>query len=83
MIRREPITPFTDRVRELYALAGVSTILVIGGSGEYLSVADDVILMDDLEAKNATAEARQLAGERRGKNVYKRQSFRCARNSAH
>lgn len=69
LIRREPITPFTDRVRELYALAGVSTILVIGGSGEYLSVADDVILMDDLKAKNATAEARMLAGERRGKSA--------------
>ena len=33
LIAQEPIIPFTDRVRELYEQMGVSTILVIGGSG--------------------------------------------------
>ena len=47
LIKREPITPFTERVNELYDSLGVSTILVIGGSGEYLSVADNVYLMDE------------------------------------
>ncbi len=31
----EPITPFIDRVRELYAQYGVSTIIVAGSSGAY------------------------------------------------
>ena len=38
----EPITPFIDRVRELYQEHGVSTVLVMGGSGDYFQVADHV-----------------------------------------
>lgn len=47
LIKNEPIIPFTDRVRELYTLKGVSTILVIGGTSEYLRYADTTILMND------------------------------------
>ena len=61
LIAREPITPFTDRVNQL-AKRGISTILVIGGSGEYLSVADRVYLMDEYVLKNVTNRARELAG---------------------
>lgn len=60
LIRREPITPFTDRVRQLYSEAGISTILVVGGSGEYLSVADTVIMMDEFHALNVTEQAKQI-----------------------
>ena len=60
LIRREPITPFTDRVRQLYNEAGISTILVVGGSGEYLSVADNVIMMDEFHALNATEQAKEI-----------------------
>lgn len=42
----EPITPFVDRVRALYRDRGVSTVLVTGGSGAFLDVADLVIAMD-------------------------------------
>ena len=56
---KEPITPFTDRVREL-AERGVSTILVIGGSGEYLGPADRVYLMDDYRISDATACAKEI-----------------------
>ncbi len=56
LIRHEPITPYTDRVREL-AENGVSSILVIGGSGEYLGVADRVYRMDDFRIEDATEEA--------------------------
>ena len=63
LIEREPITPFTDRVRGL-AERGVSTILVIGGSGEYLSVADRVYMMDDYIIKNVTGKARELSPEK-------------------
>ena len=62
LIQREPITPFTDRVREL-AARDVSTILVIGGSGEYLAAADAVYLMDAYEMIDVTKEARELSQE--------------------
>jgi predicted ABC-class ATPase len=62
LIQREPITPFTDRVREL-AARDVSTILVIGGSGEYLAAADAVYLMDAYEMIDVTEEARDLSQE--------------------
>ena len=61
LIEKEPITPFTDRVREL-AVRGVSTILVIGGSGEYLSVADQIYLMDAFVIHDATDRAKAIAG---------------------
>ena len=60
LIRREPITPFTDRVRQLHGEAGISTVLVVGGSGEYLSVADTVIMMDEFRALNVTEQAKQI-----------------------
>ncbi|MBE6658979.1 MAG: hypothetical protein E7604_11140 [Ruminococcaceae bacterium] len=60
LIRREPITPFTDRVQEL-AGRDVSTILVIGGSGEYLAVADAVYMMDAYIMHDVTVQAKALA----------------------
>ena len=57
----EPITPFLDRVRELYDRFGVSTILVTGGSGDYLEVANTVLRMKDYRALDATANAREVA----------------------
>lgn len=59
LIKREPITPFTDRVEEL-AGRGVSTILVIGGSGEYLGVCDKVYLMDEYLISDVTDQAREI-----------------------
>jgi hypothetical protein len=61
LIEKEPITPFTDRVRELHASLDVSTILVIGGSGEYLSVADCVYMMEDYLIHNVTQNAKQIS----------------------
>lgn len=62
LVKKEPITPFTERVRELYEQCGVSTILVIGGSGEYLSVADRVYLMEDYRIFDVTAAVCRNAG---------------------
>jgi len=56
----EPITPFVDRVRELSAL-GVSTVLVVGGSGDYLDVADTVVRMRDYLPDEVTERAREVA----------------------
>jgi predicted ABC-class ATPase len=57
----EPITPYVDRVRELHDRAGVSSVLVIGGSGDYLDVADRVVRMADYLPVDVTDEARSVA----------------------
>lgn len=57
----EPITPFVDRVRELHQRLGVSTILVMGGCGDYFDVADRVIEMHNFLPDDATARAREVA----------------------
>ena len=54
----EPITPFLDRVRELYENHGVSTILVAGSSGAYFHVADTILQMDRYVPKDITALAK-------------------------
>jgi predicted ABC-class ATPase len=55
----EPITPFIDRVPELRE-RGISTIHVIGGDGEYFSVADRVILMQGYQPRDVTADAHRI-----------------------
>ena len=57
---KEPITPFIDKVRTLYKEKGVSTILVIGGSGDYFEVADHVIMMDEYTPKDVTQKAKEI-----------------------
>ncbi|KAB1986390.1 ATPase, partial [Haemophilus parainfluenzae] len=49
---REPITPFIDKVRQLYLDYGISTVLVIGGSGDYFDAADTVIAMDEFRPRD-------------------------------
>lgn len=58
---KEPITPFIDKVRQLYEEKGVSSILVIGGSGDYFDVADLVIMMDQYQPYDVTAQAKEIA----------------------
>ena len=58
---KEPITPLVDRVRQLYTERGVSTVLVLGGSGDYLDVADTVIAMDTYRPLDVTQKAREIA----------------------
>jgi len=60
LIEKEPITPFTDRVNELFKTHGVSTILVIGGSGEYLSVADKIYMMEDYLIHDVTDKSKNI-----------------------
>ncbi len=60
---KEPITPFVNRVRQLYEEFGVSTILVMGGSGDYFDVADTVIAMENYLPADVSKEARDIAEE--------------------
>ena len=56
----EPITPFSARVRSLFEDHGVSTLLVMGGSGDYFPHADAVIELRDYRVHDATARARTI-----------------------
>ncbi len=58
---KEPITPLIHRVRDLYEQQGVSSVIVMGGSGDYFDVADTVIMLDAYQPHDVTAQARALA----------------------
>ena len=60
LIPEDPITPLIDRVRQLYEDHLVSTVIIAGGSSDYLGVADHVIAMRDYLPVEMTAEARAL-----------------------
>ncbi len=57
---KEPITPFIDKVRQLYTELGVSTILVMGGSGDYFDVADTVLMLDEYRPGDVTARTEEI-----------------------
>lgn len=63
---QEPITPLVDRIGELHKDFGVSTLLVMGGSGDYFDSADQVIVMDSFQPKLVTAKAKQIVQENPG-----------------
>ncbi|MDW7710651.1 MAG: ABC-ATPase domain-containing protein [Deferrisomatales bacterium] len=58
---KEPITPFVDNVRRIWEELEVSTILVMGGSGDYFDAADTVIAMEEYVPRDATVEAKAVA----------------------
>jgi predicted ABC-class ATPase len=57
----EPITTFIDKVKQLYLEREVSTILVLGGVGDYFDVSDQVIQMINYVPFDVTAKAHQIA----------------------
>ncbi|KAI8472241.1 MAG: hypothetical protein J3K34DRAFT_213442 [Monoraphidium minutum] len=60
LVEREPITPLTQRIGALRG-HGVSSVLVMGGSGDYLGLADTVICMDSYSALDFTDRAHAIA----------------------
>ncbi len=60
---QEPITPFIDKVEQLFTDHKISTILVMGGSGDYFDVANTVIAMQDFQPQEVTDRARAIAAE--------------------
>ncbi|MGW7899746.1 ABC-ATPase domain-containing protein [Staphylococcus shinii] len=58
---KEPITPFASKVKPLYEDHDVSTILIVGGSGDYFEVADQVLMMDEYVLKDVTENAKVIA----------------------
>lgn len=57
----EPITPYIDRIRELYEVYGISSILVAGSSGSYFHKADVILQMKQYIPEDITAFAREKA----------------------
>jgi predicted ABC-class ATPase len=59
---KEPITPFIRVVTSLKE-QGISTVLVVGGTGDFFDIADYVLLMDCYRCEDATTRARQIVQE--------------------
>ena len=57
----EPITPYIDKVHQLYKEYGVSTIIVVGGSGSYFDVAEKVVCMVEYQPQDLTDKAKNIA----------------------
>jgi hypothetical protein len=57
---KEPITPYVERVRQIYEDFGISTVLVAGSSGAYFYVADAIIQMDSYVPKDITKEVKEI-----------------------
>jgi predicted ABC-class ATPase len=60
LVQREPISPFIDLVRPLYRQLSVSSVVVVGGVGDYLDAADRVILLEDYVPSDATQRSREV-----------------------
>jgi len=66
---QEPITPFVDKVRLLSRDRSISTVLVIGGSGDYFDVADTVLCMVEYRPHDVGERARFIAEKYRSERI--------------
>ena len=57
---KEPITPFVEHVKGLYEEMEISTVIVMGGSSDYFSLADIVIGMIEYRPHDLTYQAHQI-----------------------
>lgn len=60
---KEPITPLVQTIRSLYDDCAVSSVLVIGGTGDYFEVADNVLVLDSYVCNDATVEAKTIVAK--------------------
>ncbi|MGM8214801.1 ABC-ATPase domain-containing protein [Bacillaceae bacterium W0354] len=60
LVRKEPITPFVQRINQLTQQLDLSVVIVMGGSSDYIGLAEDVILMDEYVPVNITNHAKQM-----------------------
>lgn len=57
----EPITTFIDKVKRFFLEKNISTILVLGGTGDYFDVSDKVIQMIRYLPEDVTAKAHLIS----------------------
>ena len=58
---KEPITPFIERVEEIFTSFGVSSLLVMGGCSDYFAPSHCVIAMEEFRPHLVTERAKQIA----------------------
>lgn len=61
LVMDESITPLLYRVNGLYSSHGISSIVVVGGVGDWLDVPNNVIHMDRYVCKDATLKAQSVS----------------------
>lgn len=61
LVMDESITPLLYRVNGLYNTHGVSSVVVVGGVGDWLDVPHQVLLMDKYRCTDATAKAKSVS----------------------
>lgn len=60
---KEPITPYLDKVNLLFRDLGVSTVLVMGGSGDYFDAAGSIIMMDAYRPVDVTGRVAEIVSK--------------------
>ena len=65
----EPLTRLFDVVRALWEQHGVSSLIATSGLGDYVDVADTVVVLDSFQPVAATARARALVAGRADRRV--------------
>ena len=68
---KEPITTLLRHIRGIYKNLGISFIIVVGSSGDYLSVADIVLQMDHYKVKDVSEKAQEICRESKIAGQYK------------
>ena len=61
LVMDESITPLLYRVNGLYNSHGISSVVVVGGVGDWLDVPHNVILLDKYVASDATKKANSIS----------------------
>lgn len=61
LVSHEPITPFIYRVNGLFNRFDISTIVVIGGAGDWFDVQNCTVLMDNYQALDRTSRANSIS----------------------
>ena len=61
LVMDESITPLLYRVNGLFHTHGISSVVVVGGVGDWLDVPHNVILLDKYVATDATAKAQSIS----------------------
>jgi len=61
LVMDESITPLLYRVNGLYNAKGISSVVVVGGVGDWLDVPHNVVLLDKYVASDATKKAQSIS----------------------
>ena len=71
----EPITTFLDKVKQLYSEKNISTILVLGGIGDYFAASDKVIQMINYKPFDVTDRAHHILKSAKEKRIQEDEDY--------